>query len=59
MGFWGTKSILDKDLLNKKLDFEDCFKAVRHLKSKTVSLQQIAPKNWSNDCTNFEATCTW
>ena len=59
MGFWGTKSILDKDLVYKKLDFEGCIKEVRHLKSKTGSLQQIAPKTWSNDSTPFEATFTW
>ena len=59
MGFWGTKSILDKSLVYRKLDYEDCLKEVRHLKNKERNLVEIGHETWTNDSAPFEAKFTW
>ena len=33
MGFWGTKSVWDRDFELRKLDYDQCFKEVDYLKN--------------------------
>ena len=44
MGFWGTKSVLDRDIGYGKLDYEGYFKEIGYLKNKVGSLKEIEHK---------------
>ena len=59
LGFWGTKSILDKSVVYWKLDYKDCLKEVRHLKNKERNLGELTHKTWTNDNTPVKAKFTW
>ena len=59
MGFWGTKSVLDRDLELRKLDYDQCFKEVEYLKKGVSRLVEVTHRVWSNDSHPFEATFSW
>ena len=59
MGFWGSKSVLDRDLELRKLDYDQCFKEVEYLKNRASRLVELAHRVWSNDSKPFEATFSW
>ena len=53
LGFWGTKSVLGKELKQQKLDYDQCWKQVNYLQNKKSTLKEISHGVWTNDSSTF------
>ena len=59
MGFWGTKSILDRDLELRKLNYDYSFKEVDYLRNQVSKLVEVTHRVLSNDSQPFTASFSW
>ena len=59
LGFWRTKSVLDKELQQRKLDYDECWKQSDRIEDKMTKLKQISHGVWTNDCSIFVPTYRW
>ena len=59
LGVWGTKSVLDKKLQQRKLDYDECWKQSNRIEDKTTTLKRISHGVWTNDSSIFVPTYRW
>jgi hypothetical protein len=59
MGFFGTKSVLDKSTTFKSFDPKDCLTEILALTSRTSNLEEVAHDTFTNDTQPFTTNYYW
>jgi hypothetical protein len=59
MGFWGTKSVLNRGREYRKLDMNDCLKEAMYMRNGVSQLKEIGHNIFSNDTSQLMEEYHW